>query len=298
MNKIEPYSAITYTMDLSKNILELREKIAIDEKVLAGLKKDNISEKEYYSNIYIHYQNKHLYYVLILRHEFGKNLFGNIFSKSYYDVLSQKGWIMFRQDFRVSGYSNKDSEQLYVDFFHEYFHTYFPSSISFDSKIANAYYQQCRVAYVNDAYYICAQGLFPVIEYLHKLVGKFDGESIFRIKENFDKTKEQVESISQPFKTNIDFFVRMIDNVNLLIKEHIFSKSIEKDEEPSIINRNRVSHGIFTREINKKDCLQLFCIVMALKSLSDIIETDNRRKQILNEIKEIAKIIKELNIKQ
>ena len=150
MNKIEPYLAITYTMDLSKNILELREKIAIDEKVLAGLKKDNISEKEYYSNIYIHNQNKHLYYVLILRHEFGKNLFGNIFSKSYYDVLSQKGWIMFRQDFRVSGYSNKDSEQLYVDFFHEYFHTYFPSSISFDSKIANAYYQQCRVAYVND----------------------------------------------------------------------------------------------------------------------------------------------------
>lgn len=291
MNKIEPYSAITYTMDLSKNIIELREKIATDEKVLAGLKKDNISEKECYSNIYIHYQNKLLFYDLILRNEFGKKILGNSFSKTYYDVLSQKGWIMFRQDFRVSGYSNKDSEQLYVDFFHEYFHTYFPSSISFDSKIANAYYQQCRLAYVNDAYYICAQGLFPVIEYLHKLVGKFDGESIFKIRNNFDKTKEQVESISQPFKTNIDFFVRMIDNVNLLIKEHIFSKSIEKDEEPSIINRNRISHGIFTREIDKKDCLQLFCIVMALESLSDIIETDNRRKQILNEIKEIAKKI-------
>jgi hypothetical protein len=295
MNKIEPYSAITYTMDLSKNIIELREKIATDEKVLAGLKKDNISEKEYYSNIYIHYQNKLLFYDLILRNEFGKKILGNSFSKTYYDVLSQKGWIMFRQDFRVSGYSNQDSEQLYVDFFHEYFHTYFPSSISFDSKIANAYYQQCRLAYVNDAYYICAQGLFPVIEYLHKLVGKFDGESIFKIRNNFDKTKEQVESISQPFKTNIDFFVRMIDNVNLLIKEHIFSKSIEKDEEPSIINRNRISHGIFTREIDKKDCLQLFCIVMALKSLSDIIETDNRRKQILNEIKEIAKKIKKLD---
>lgn len=298
MNIIEPYSAITYTMDLSKNIIELREKIASDEKILASLNLDDINEKELYTNTYIHYQNKHLYYVLILRHEFGKNLFENIFSKSYYDVLSQKGWIMFRQDFRVSGYSNKDSEQLYVDFFHEYFHTYFPSSISFDSKIANAYYQQCRVAYVNDAYYICAQGLFPVIEYLHKLVGKFDGESIFRIKENFDKTKEQVESISQPFKTNIDFFVRMIDNVNLLIKEHIFSKSIEKDEEPSIINRNRVSHGIFTREINKKDCLQLFCVVMALKSLSDIIETDNRRKNILNELGNLTNKIRELDIKQ
>lgn len=296
MYKIEPYSAITYTMDLSKNILELRDKIAVDENAIISLNKDDITEKEYYTNLYIHKQNYHLYYELILRNEFGKRIIGNSYSKTY-DLLYQKGWIMFRQDFRVSGYSNKDSEQLYEDFFHEFFHTYFPSSISFDSKIANAYYQQCRLAYVNDAYYICAQGLFPVIEYLHKLVGKFDGESIFRINKNFDKTKEQVESISQPFKTNIDFFVRMIENVNLLIKDHIFSKSIEKDDEPSIINRNRVSHGIFTREIDKKDCLQLFCVVMALKSISDIIETDYRRKNILNELRDLANKIKELDIK-
>ncbi len=296
MNKIEPYSSITYTMDLSKNILELREKIATDEKELVGLDHNSITEKEYFTNLFIHNQNKYLYYELILRNEFGKRLLGNSYTNTY-DVLYQKGWIMFRQDFRVSGYSNEDSEQVYVDFFHQYFHTYFPSSISFDSKIANAYYQQCRLAYVNDAYYVCAQGLFPVIEYFHKLVGKFDGKNIFKIKENFAKTKESVELISQPFKTNIDFFVRMIDNVNLLIKEHIFSKSIEKDDEPLIINRNRVSHGIFTREIDKKDCLQLFCIVMALKSLSDIIETDNRRKNILNELRELTHKIKDLDIK-
>ncbi len=90
----------------------------------------------------------------------------------------------------------------------------------------------------------------------------------------------------------------MIDNVNLLIKEHIFSKSIEKDDEPSIINRNRVSHGIFTREIDKKDCLQLFCIVMALKSLSDILEMDNRRKNILNELRDLTYKLNELDIKQ
>ena len=298
MSNIEPYSAMTYTMDLTKNILELKEKIAEDEKVLTGLKKDEISEKEYYINTHIHYQNKHLYYVLILRHEFGKNIIANSFSKTYYDVLFQKGWIMFRQDFRISGYSSEDSEQLWVNFFHERFSTYFPSSISFDSKIANIYYQQCRLAYSNNAYYICAQGLFPVIEYLHKIVGKFNGETIFRIKNNFDKTKEQVESITQPFKTNIDFYVRMIDNVNLLIKEHIFSKSIEKDEEPLIINRNRISHGIFTREVDKKDCLQLFCVVMALKGLSDIIETDKRRKEILNKIREIANKINELDIRK
>lgn len=295
--KIEPYSAITYTMDLSKNIIELREKIASDEKTLASLNLDDITEEELYTNTYIHYQNKHLYYVLILRHEFGKNLFGNIFSKSYYDVLSQKGWIMFRQDFRVSGYPNKDSEQLYEEFFHEHFHTYFPSSISFDSKIANTYYQQCRLAYANDAYYICAQGLFPVIEYLHKVVSKFDGKSFFQIKKNLEKSRDQVKSISQPFKTDIDFFVRMIDNVNILIKDHIFANSLEIDEEPSIICRNRISHGIFTREVNKKDCLQLFCVVMALKSLSDIIDTDNRRKNILNELGDLANKIKGLDIK-
>lgn len=198
MNKIESYSAINYTMDLSKNVLELREKIITDEKTLDSLNQDNITEKEYYTNLYTHNRNRYLYYELILRNEFGKSLLGNFYSKSY-DSLYQKGWIMFRQDFRVSGFSNKDSEQLYVDFFHEHFQTYFPSSISFDSKIANAYYQQCRLAYVNDAYYICAQGLFPVIEYLYKKVGKFDGKSIFRIKESFDKTKEQVELITQPF---------------------------------------------------------------------------------------------------
>lgn len=296
MNKIESYSAMTYTMDLSKNILELRDKIAVDEESINSFNKDYITEKEYYKNLFIHNQNKYLYYELILRNEFGKSLLGNFYSKTY-DSLYQKGWIMFRQDFRVSGFPNKDSEHLYVDFFHEHFQTYFPSSISFDSEIANAYYQQCRLAYVNDAYYICVQGLFPIIEYLYKKVGKFDGQSIFRIKKSFDKTKEQVELITQPFKTNIDFFVRMIDNVNLLIKDHIFSKSIEKDHEPSIINRNRVSHGIFTREIDKKDCLQLFCIVMALKSLSDIIETDYRRKKILNELKDLANKIKGLDIK-
>ncbi|MDY0278670.1 MAG: hypothetical protein RBQ97_11370 [Acholeplasma sp.] len=297
MNKIEPYSAITYTMDLSKNIIELRDKIAVDEKALTSLNKDEITEKEYYTNLFVHNQNKYLYYELILRNEFGKRIIGNSYWMTY-DLLYKRGWIMFRQDFRVSSYSNKDSEQLYVEFFHEYFQTYFPSSISFDSKIANDCYQQCRLAYVNGAYYICAQGLFPVIEYLHKQVGKFDGKTIYRIKKNFEKTREEVKSISQPFKTNIDFFVKMIDNVNLLIKEHIFSTSLEKDEEPLVINRNRVSHGMFTREIDKKDCLQLFCIVMALKSLSDIIETDKRRKEILIEMKEIANKIKELDIKQ
>ena len=297
MVKITAYSAVTYTMDYTKNIRELDSKILEDEKSIHNITADDSNRKEYLTNKYIHLSNKQLYYALILRHEFAKNILGDTFSKTYYDNLYKKGWIMFRQDFRIRGYSSTDTEQLYVDFFHERFHTYFPVSISFDSKIANLYYQQCRLAYFNEAYYICAQGLFPVIEYLYKIVGKFDGSKIFKIKANLDKTKKQVESISQPFKTNIDFFVRMIDNVNLLIKEYIFSTSLEKDEEQLIINRNRISHGIFTREISKKDCLQLFCVVMALVGLSSIIETDKRRKMVLNEMREIANKIKELDSK-
>jgi hypothetical protein len=80
--------------------------------------------------------------------------------------------------------------------------------------------------------------------------------------------------------------------VNRQIKDHIFSKSIENDEEPLIINSNRLSHGIFTREISKKDCLRLFSIVMVLKGLNDIIEADNRRKSIVKELKNIGLSLK------
>jgi len=286
MEKIKPYSAVTYTLDYSKNILELREKIVEDEKYILGLDTKNEDQKDYLTNKYIHYRNKHLYYDLILRHEFGKSLLGNWSSKIYED-LYEKGWVMYRQDYSLTPTVHSDIEHAYIDFFHIHFDTYFPTHISLNSKISNNNYQQCRLAYFNQAYYICAQGLFPVIEYLHKVVGKFDGSSIFKIKENFDKTKDQVESITQPFKTNIDFYIKLIDNVNSLIKNHIFSKSIENDEEPIIINRNRLSHGIFTREISKKDCLQLFSIVMVLKGLNDIIEADSRRKLIVEELKKI-----------
>jgi hypothetical protein len=53
MKQIKPYFAVTYTLDYSTNIIELREKTIEDEKYILGLDLKQENEKEYLTNKYI-----------------------------------------------------------------------------------------------------------------------------------------------------------------------------------------------------------------------------------------------------
>ena len=62
---------------------------------------------------------------------------------------------------------------------------------------------------------------------------------------------------------------------------------IDRNEEPEIINRNRIMHGLFTREISQKDCLQLFCVVSNMFTIDTILCANESINNINEEIKKI-----------
>ena len=71
------------------------------------------------------------------------------------------------------------------------------------------------------------------------------------------------------------------------LSENYYAKSLESDPEPVEMNRNRIMHGIFTREISKTDCLKEFCIVRSLIMFYDWLQHIERMDSILIEINEI-----------
>ena len=75
--------------------------------------------------------------------------------------------------------------------------------------------------------------------------------------------------------------------MNSFLSNYVYSSSTESEEEPKVISRNRVLHGILTRDVNKTDCLKLFCIYCSLYSFNSWIETFTKVKRLKLDLKKL-----------
>ena len=64
-------------------------------------------------------------------------------------------------------------------------------------------------------------------------------------------------------------------------------KKKDRQNEPEIINRNRIMHGLFSREISQKDCLQLFCVISNMVVIKSIIDASEMMDKTLEELKQL-----------
>ena len=188
--------------------------------------------------------------------------------------LQKLGWFIWLQNYKIStSFPYKDEDELYTYWFDKYFDDYF-----INQDITIPYYSEATDNYKNNNLYACVCCLFPLIEYMVKKILKFDGNTIFHIKKELTNSK----------LSNVDgykkYFDEFEDNLKKFLTTNIYKTSTEQDPEPNFICRNRILHGIFTREISKTDCLKLFCIIRSLDSINSWLNIINSIKNLSEEL--------------
>ena len=280
------------------NIIELEEKLLANKEVLDQIEQDYNRSQDEFRNEYItakknHLSNLHFYYWLVLKKYFEDALVSEMPSFPDYqkEEMRKQGW-MFPQAFinsRITTSGNVDvtTEELYIRNFDRLFDDLFTFAIGEPNSRIDRYYKQAIINYKAQCYYSCAVSLFPIIESYHQYITNFNEDSFYRIKDNLDGVKEKMENVNQVYNIKIEYYINLVKQFNELAKDYYFSVSLDRANEPEIINRNRIMHGLFSREISKKDCLQLFCTLsnmVVIKTILDANDMMNKTAADLNEL--------------
>lgn len=186
----------------------------------------------------------------------------------------EDGWFIWLQNYTLTtSYPYKNNDELYTYWFDKFFDDVF------DESWGGRYLKECIANYKSGQYYSCVCGLFPLIELIERRISKFDGESVFNIKKALNES--QVKNLSGYKK----YFEEFESNLNTFLKDNLYAVSAETEEEPKFICRNRILHGILTRDINKTDCLKLFCIVKSMAQFEDWLHSLEEIKRLRAELK-------------
>ncbi len=291
-----------YLLGDLNNLITLKKKIATDSILLEKIKKDYNQNKKQYKNEYFtakinHMSNKCLYYWLYIKRYFDQAIYtdSTTFPDYQKEEMKKNGW-MFPQAFihsriTTSGGVKISTEELYIRYFDKYFDNLFNINIGEKDSRIHRYYQQAIFNYKNKCYYSCAVSLFPIIESYHQFMNNFNENRFYKIKENLENLENKIENIHQIYNIKISYYINIVKQFNDLAKNHYFNISLDRTTEPNIINRNRIMHGLFTREISQKDCLQLFCVISNMIVIKNIIEANNKLNHVSEELKALKSLL-------
>lgn len=281
------------------NLIALKEKLEADTKVFAQIEQDYNQSQIDFKSEYItakknHLRNSRLYYWLVLKKHFDDALVAEMPSFPDYqkEEMKKQGW-MFPHSFinshiTTTGNIDVTTEELYIRNFDRLFDNLFGFSIGEPNSRIDRYYKQAIMNYKNQYYYSCAVSLFPIIESYHQFITNFNEDSFYKIKENLDSVKERMENVNQVYSKRIDYYINLVKQFNDLANNHFFSVSLDRTNEPEIINRNRIMHGLFTREIDQKDCLQLFCVLSNLVTIKTILTANEMIDRLSKELEQMS----------
>ena len=279
----------------TQNLQELKEKITRDATLLSQIKVDYDKDPDNFKNEFIsakinHLKNHYLYNWLFLKWHFDQALISDKESNPDYqkEEMKKKGWMFplyfINTSIRTSGDIQISIEELYIRYFDKLFDELFNFNIGEPNSRIDRYFKQAIFNYKNQCYYSCAVSLFPIIESYHQFINNFNQDCFYKIKDNLDDVAEKIEHVKQIYAIQIDYYKNLVQQFNELAKKHYFKKSVSRKNEPEIINRNRIMHGLFSREISQKDCLQLFCVISNMVVIKNIIDANDNMNKIEEEI--------------
>lgn len=279
----------------TQNLQELKEKITRDATLLSQIKVDYDKDPDNFKNEFIsakinHLKNQYLYNWLFLKWHFDQALISDKESNPDYqkEEMKKKGWMFplyfINTSIRTSGDIQISIEELYIRYFDKLFDELFNFTIGEPNSRIDRYFKQAIFNYKNQCYYSCAVSLFPIIESYHQFINNFNQDCFYKIKDNLDDVAEKIEHVKQIYAIQIDYYKNLVQQFNELAKKHYFKKSVSRKNEPEIINRNRIMHGLFSREISQKDCLQLFCVISNMVVIKNIIDANDNMNKIEEEI--------------
>ena len=236
-----------------KNIQALDEKLKKDDLLLKEIEEDynndlGVFEKEYVAAKINHLKNRYTHSWLILKWYFEQAWFTETssFPDFQREEMKSHGW-MFPQAFinskiTTSGGIGVSTEDLYIRYFDALFDSLFYFNIGENNSRADRYYKQAIFNYKNKCYYSCVVSLFPIIESYHQFMNGFNENKFYRIKDNLDSISHRMEDVEQIYAVKISYYIDLVKQFNDLARNHYFNKSIDRANEPEIINRNRLMH--------------------------------------------------------
>ena len=303
MRKIDLYQVEQeYIVSDVKNLQALKDKLKEDVVLLNEIEKDFNQNPTRFKNEYInakinYLKNQYMYYWLFLKRYFDQALFSeqSIFPDFQKEEMKQRGW-MFPQAFintriATSGGVNVTTEELYMRNFDRLFDELFGFNIGEKNSRIDRYYKQAIFNYKNKCYFSCAVSLFPIIESYHQYMNNFNDNDFYKIKNNLESITEKMEDVKQIYVIKITYYINLIKQFNNLAENHYFNRSLDRKNEPEIINRNRIMHGLFSREISQKDCLQLFCVISNMVVIKSIIDANEMMNKTIEELKQLQQEI-------
>ena len=122
-------------------------------------------------------------------------------------------------------------------------------------------------------------------------MNNFNDNDFYKIKNNLESITEKMEDVKQIYVIKITYYINLIKQFNNLAKNYYFNTSLDRRNEPDIINRNRIMHGLFSREISQKDCLQLFCVISNMVVIKSIIDANEMMNKTIEELKQLQQEI-------
>ena len=129
--------------------------------------------------------------------------------------------------------------------------------------------------YKNQKYFACACVIFSYLEKVERSITNFNPS------EHFSMSKQlKIPQADAVVCFNKEYFINFEKQMNDFLIENFYAKSYESDPEPKEINRNRIMHGIFTREVSKTDCLKLFVLLNSLIRFDDWLNCYRQMKEI------------------
>ena len=287
-----------YIVGDGKNLQALKEKLVTDAVLLKEIEEDFNQNPIQFKNEYInaktnHLKNRYMYYWSFLKWYFDKALFSEriTFPDFQKEDMRKQGWMFpfafINARITTSGGVNVTTEELYIRNFNRLFDRLFGFNIGEKNSRIDRYYKQAIFNYKNKCYYSCAVSLFPIIESYHQYMNNFNDNEFYKIKNNLESITKKVESVKQIYVTRITYYINLVKQFNDLAENHYFNKSLDRQNEPEIINRNRIMHGLFSREISQKDCLQLFCTISNMVVIKSLIDANEMMDIIQEELKQL-----------
>lgn len=288
----------------SQNLQALKKKLNEDSILLSQIEVDYNNDRNKYNQEFVsakinHLKNQRFYYWLILKHYFDQAINSEIktFPDFQKEEMRKKGWMIpqfyINKSIMATGGSPVTTEELYIRNFDRHFDDLFDFNIGENRSRIDRYYQQAIFNYKNHCYYSCAVSLFPIIESYHQFINNFNEDCFYKIKDNLESVTKKMENVKQIYSIQIEYYKNLVNQFNELAREHFFKNSLKRKNEPTIINRNRIMHGLFSREISQKDCLQLFCVISNMVVIKNIIDADDKMHEIEKELAEVKESITE-----
>lgn len=267
--KIEPIFSDT---DYITQAYFLRNKIVADR---ANMPKkietdeDKWACRNFFLNIYT-------YWYLVLQHIYTQALVASISDNTKNELY---GWFIYPRTEMIEladGYKYKTVDSYNTAVYTKYFNKYFEFTL-YDDLIVE-YYNEAKSCYQNKRYYACVCALFPIIEsYTRKLSAYSEAEDgRFTQFKALNKILSNIPRWAWVPSVSIDKFIDEYTKIKNFMLENYYKHSSQNDEEPEFICRNRLLHGIITRQVSDSDCLKLFLILRSFVYLDKVFGVANK----------------------